>query len=118
MEWKVGDWCIFNLNIVQIKKLDGYSAEVSDGSFNTYGRLVDRFRPLTLRNKRIIEWFDYHYNELQKINGEAGFNYPRISDYFEHLSREAIDNGKDHTKSYDLITEFVHQAREYTPVIQ
>ena len=116
-EWKIGDWCIFDLNIVQITRLEDWD-EVSDGSFCTSGRLKDRFRPLTLRNKRTIEWFDYYYKSLYKINGEAGFNYPRISDHFNWLSREAMDGPEDNKKPYDSAMEFIRQAEDYVSVIQ
>ncbi len=78
--WNVGDWVIYRLDIGQIKELrpDGM-ASFSEGFFETSGKLVDGFRPLTLRNKRIIETIDIIYNRLRSINGEAGFNYPRIS---------------------------------------
>lgn len=116
-EWKVGDWVVFDLSIGQIKRMDDYQ-EFSDGSFNTSGRLADRFRPLTLRNKRTVEYFDYYYNELRKIDGEAGFNYPDISQYFAQLALDAMDGAEDDKAPYDKAQAFVKDARDYKPNIQ
>lgn len=120
MDWKVDDWCIYDLNIGQITKInnDGNGfAQFTDGSFETSGKLLDRFRPLTLRNKRLIEWFDYYYRQLDKIPGEAGFNYPRIHEYFAMLSRNAIDNPGEEDKPMAKVTNFVTAAKDYHAVI-
>ncbi len=121
MNWKVGDWVIFELSIGQIKELrdEPYkgSASFSDGSFETSGMLTDRFRPLTLRNKRTVEWFDTYYNYLREINGEAGFNYPDIFRYFANLALEAIDSDPENKKPYEKAEQFLNEAREYKPVI-
>lgn len=118
MTWKTGDWVIFELSIGQIKRLDeeGFS-EFSDGSFATSGRLEDRFRPLTLRNKRTIEYFDYYYGKLNEINGEAGFNYPDIFRYFAQLSVDAIDGDEKDQRPYERAREFLQGAKEYKPTI-
>lgn len=116
-EWKVGDWVVFNLSIGQVMEVGDWQ-EFSDGSFRTSGRLADRFRPLTLRNKRTIEYFDYYYNELRKINGEGGFNYPDISQYFAQLALDAMDGDDKDKTPYDKVQEFVRDARDYKPVIQ
>jgi|SRR6267154_3872810 len=119
MEWKVGDWAIFNLDIVQIKDIrDSGGASVSEGSFETSGRILERLRPLTLRNKRTIEHFDWYYKQLDKITGERGFNYPRISDHFHELSRKAMDGDEKDTGPFDAARDFVEQAKAYVPVIQ
>lgn len=118
-KWKEGDWAVFDLSVVQIKQIrEGNSCSVSDGSFETSGMLLDRLRPLTLRNKRIVEWFDYYYNELRKIRGEGGFNYPSISQRFYTLALSAIDGDDKDKESYDLAMQFVQDAREYKPIIQ
>jgi hypothetical protein len=80
--------------------------------------LLDRLRPLTLRNKRIIEWFDWHYNELRKLRGEGGFNYPDISRYFSNQALQAIDKADNDKTPFDEAQDFVRQARDYKPVIQ
>ena len=116
--WQVGDWCIFNLRIVQILKLengDDTWDEVSDGSIRSYGKLRDRFRQLTLQNKSIIESFQYYYDELRKFPGSRGFNYPSISKHFEELALRAIDGDRE---AHDAIRVFVNAARQYQPVIQ
>lgn len=117
MDVKVGDWVVFDLRVGQIKSIhDNEFPEFSDGSINTSGRIADRCRPLTLRNKRITEAVDYYYNELRKIDGEGGFNYPDISSYFSQLALDAID-GEDHEKMYERAIEFVRAARDYKPTI-
>lgn len=79
---------------------------------------MDRFRPLTLRNKRIVEWFDAYYNRLHEIDGEAGFNYPRISQYFYSLALSTIDADEEDSKQFfDKADYFISSARNYTPVI-
>ncbi len=116
MNWKQGDWCIFDLNIGQIKELTKDHACFSDGMFSTHGDLKERFRPLTLEGKRIIETLDHYYMDLRKIDGEAGFNYPDIYQYFCGLALNAIDDGEN-KNIYEKASQFVASARDYTPVI-
>jgi hypothetical protein len=117
--WKVGDWAVFDRNIVQIKEIrESGAVDVSDGSFETCGRLLERLRPLTLRNKRTIEWFDHYYRLLNSINGNGGFNFPDISRHFNNLILRAIDGPEDDKAPFDEASDFVRQARDYTPVIQ
>lgn len=118
MDWKAGDWAVFEKEIVQIKEIREYGCSVSDGSFETSGQLLNRLRPLTLRNKRITEWFAWHYRELRKIRGERGFNYPDISRHFAALALRAIDGPKDDKAPFDEAQEFIRQARDYVPQIQ
>lgn len=117
--WKAGDWAVFDRDIVQIKEIrEGNSCSVSEGSFETSGMLLDRLRPLTLRNKRTIEYFDHYYRKLSTINGERGFNYPDISRYFSSLALRAMDGPEDDKAPYEEAQEFYRQARDYAPVIQ
>lgn len=118
MDWKAGDWAVFEKEIVQIKEIREYGCSVSDGSFETSGQLLDRLRPLTLRNKRITEWFAWHYRDLRKIRGERGFNYPDISRHFAALALRAIDGPEDDKAPFDEAQEFIRQARDYVPQIQ
>lgn len=119
LTWKVGDWAVFDRDIVQIKEIrEGGGTSVSEGSFETSGMLLDRLRPLTLRNKRTAEWFDYYYRDLNKINGHAGFNFPDISRYFSNQALRAMDGAEDDKAPFDEVMEFVRQARDYVPVIQ
>ena len=109
--WQVGDWCIFDLHIVQIQKLDGVNGtwdQVDDGTTTTLGRLQDRFRQLTLKNKSIMESFQYYHKQLENIPGNQGFNYPRISTYFEELSRKAIDGEPE--EAFEEARTFLREA--------
>lgn len=116
--WKVGDWAVFDRDIVQIKEIrDCGGCSVSDGSIETSGRLLGRLRPLTLRNKRAVEWFDWHYRELSKIRGERGFNYPDISRLFSQLALDAMDGAESDKTPYEIAQDFIKQARDYIPVI-
>lgn len=119
MDWKIGDWAVFERSVVQIKKLEeGGFATVSDSFFETSGKFADRLRPLTLKNKRIAETFETYYKRLDDINGNAGFNYPDISRYFSQLALSAIDGDEKDQSPYEKAQEFVHDARAYTAVIQ
>lgn len=117
--WVVGDWVVFDLKVGQIKELRvNGSGEFSDGMISTSGHIVERFRPLTLRNKRIVESFDYYYGQLRNIDGEIGFNYPDISSYFAELALDAIDADDDGAAvAFDKATAFLAAAREYKPNI-
>lgn len=117
MKWKVGDWAVFDMEIVQIKQIEPY-IEVSTGIISTSGRLLDRLRPLTLRNKVTAESFDYYYRELKKLRGNGGFNYPEISRLFCDLSLQAMDGAEDDKAPYDEAAAFVRDARDYKPIIQ
>ncbi|MDB5656122.1 MAG: hypothetical protein JWQ94_3735 [Tardiphaga sp.] len=116
--WKIGDWAIFDLEIVQIKEIrDNGNAEVSTGMISTSGDILPRLRELTLRNKVTAESLEYQYRALRGIKGERGFNYPDINRYFCELSLMAIDGDEKDSTFFDKATEFVHLARDYTPVI-
>lgn len=115
-QWEVGDWAVFDLRIVQIKKLNDFCS-VSDGSFETSGNIVDRLRPLTLVNKSITETFDYLYKELRSVRGERGFNYPDINRYFCDLALRQIDEKIEDGSIFNKARDFIRQARDYTPII-
>lgn len=115
--WKVGDWAVFDMEIVQIKQLDPY-VEVTTGVISTSGRLLDRLRPLNLRNKVTAESFEFWYRELSKLRGERGFNYPDISRLFCDLALEAMDGAEDDRKPHEKAQAFVREARDYKPLIQ
>lgn len=117
---KVGDWVTYEMCVGQIKELRGDgNASFTDGHFETSGRLLDRFRPLTMRGKNTVEAFHYYYRSLREIDGESGFNYPDIHNHFSDLALKAIDGDDDAAKVlYDQAQQFVINAREYTPQIQ
>jgi hypothetical protein len=117
LTWKVGDWAVFDLEIVQIKKIKPY-VEVTTGIITSSGNLLDRLRPFTLRNKVTAESFEFYYKELSKLRGECGFNYPDIHCLFCNLALQAMDGPEDNKKPYDKAQTFVREARDYKPVIQ
>jgi len=116
LNWKVGDWAVFDLEIVQIKQVEPF-VEVSDASISTSGNLLDRLRPLTLRNKATVETFKWYYRELRKIRGERGFNYPDINGLFCDLSLDAMDGPEDDKAPFDKAQTFLREAQDYKPVI-
>lgn len=121
MTWKTGDWVVFDLSVGQIKEMrEGGGVSVSDGMFETSGlRLAERFRPLTLRNKRIVETFEVYYGRLKEIAGHGGFNFPDISQHFAQLALDAIDGGEAGEKqAYEKAQTFVGRARDYEATIQ
>ena len=119
MDWKAGDWVTYDLDVGQIKEVrDGGCATVSNGHVEMSGVIADRFRPLTLRNKCIVETFDIYYRRLRNIDGEAGFNYPDIHRYFSHLALMAIDDDTEESKKFhELAQDFAREARDYKAVI-
>jgi hypothetical protein len=116
--WKVGDWAVFDRDIVQIKEMHKNYCVVSEGSFETSGRLLERLRPLTLRNKATIEYFEWWYKQLSSVRGERGFNYPDISRHFSNLCLAAMDGDKEDKTPFDAARQFVTDASEYKTVIQ
>lgn len=118
MKWNLHDWAIFDREIVQITEIrDSDSVTVSDGSFSTSGNLLPRLRKLSLRNKRIIEFFEFYYKDLRRIRGEGGFNYPDISRYFNDLTLSAIDDEANDRIYFDKARNFVKEANDYKPLI-
>jgi hypothetical protein len=120
--WKVGDWCVYEMEVGQITRMEGGITEFSTGMFTSAGvGITENLRPLTLRNKALAEKFAYYYAELSKIDGEGGFNYPRIHEHFARLTRAAIDDvsakGEMAEHAVERAQAFVRGARDYVPVI-
>lgn len=119
LNWKTGDWAVFERDIVQIKDIrESGNCSVSTGMFETSGNLLERLRPLTLRNKSAVEYFDHYYKKLSELRGERGFNYPDISRHFADLALKAIDGDKDDRAPFDAAIDFFQKARDLTPTIQ
>lgn len=123
MTIKDGDWVIYGLKLGQAgpirQETYGTIIEFSDGFIRTSGRdMHEWMRPLTLRNKVIVQSMDGIYDRLRQIDGESGFNYPDICHYFEALALKAIDGGeKDERAAYDKAQKFIDGARDYQRVI-
>lgn len=116
---KDGDWVICDLRIGQISEIEENGmASFRDGFSQLGGRILDRCRPLTLRNKAIVETFDIYYNRLKEIDGNSGFNYPDISRHLSTLALNAIDNPENDKIFYDMGAEFSREASDYKQVIQ
>ena len=119
IQFKAGDWVVFDLKVGQLKEVGTCdSGEFSDGFICCHGRILDRCRELTLRNKATVEAFEIYYQRLREIDGEAGFNWPRIHDHFAQMALKAIDDPEHATNVHDMALEFVKEARNYTLVIQ
>lgn len=123
MTLKKDDWVVYDLKIGQVMDIRdesyGEVTEFSDGFIRTSGvRLQDRMRPLTIRNKVIVQSMDGLYDRLRKSDGESGFNYPDISSYFANLALDAIDGGeKAERAAYDKAQKFIQEAGNYQKVI-
>lgn len=88
MKFKVGDWVVHEYNVVMIKRMqNGKVKEVSDGSMCQSSSDLTVF-PLTLRNRYLVDWFHYKYEEIIK-HGGRGLNYPDIHRYFSSRFNEA-----------------------------
>ena len=89
----------------------------SNGATQISGQLFDRLRPLTLRNKSIVEDFARYYADLRQIDGQSGFNYPDIHAHFSSLALAAIDNPESVHGPYERAREFIQDAKCYKPII-
>lgn len=120
-EFNEGDWVIFDLSIGQIKKIDKKFnppfATFEDGYFNTNGNIYNRFRSLTLQNKRIVESINIYYDRLREIDGSSAFNYPEIFSYFTKQALNIIDDPKNSKLYYDTILNFIEKAKKYEKYI-
>jgi hypothetical protein len=118
MQFRPGDWCIYEMDIVQIKKMEPH-VEYSNGIIAGSGRgLAQFFRPLTLENKVIAETMDHYYEKLRDMDGSAGFNFPDICRYFSDLVLDAIDGGDDACRAaYEKAKNFVRLANDCQKVI-
>lgn len=119
MEFKIGDWVIYDRKINQVRK-SSYSdnLELTDGHICTSCGTWENARPLTIRNKAIADTFEIYYERLRKMDGSGGFNFPDINRYFTNLCIEAMDaNDADTEALFKRANEFTRQARDYTKVI-
>lgn len=117
VEIKEGDWCIYGLDIVQIMKTEPY-VEYSTGIIRGSNASREHVRPLTLQAKVAVESMDQFYNMVREVDGSAGFNFPRIGDYFAGLALDVIDGDEAAAKrAYKRAQAFVHAARDYQKVI-
>lgn len=117
IELKKGDWCIYGLDVVQIMETEPY-LEYSTGIIRGGNASREHMRPLTLQSKVAVESMDHYYDMLREMDGEAGFNYPDISNYFGGLALDVIDGDEAAAKvAYDKAQSFVRDARDYKQVI-
>lgn len=117
MTFNTGDWCIYDLEIVQIMATEPY-VEYSTGFIRGGNATRGNLRPLTLQNKVIIESMDSYYERLRDMDGSVGFNSPDISRYFADLSRTAIDGDKKQSEAaFEKAQAFVRAARDYQKII-
>jgi hypothetical protein len=73
--YSVGDWLFHEFTLKMIKEIrdlggDAYSADLSDGYGCTSGQgILQRTRPLTLRNKQISDEIHYFETQLRVLDG-------------------------------------------------
>jgi hypothetical protein len=84
VNWKLGDWCICEMEIKQITQIDKDTllpTTVSCGYFNTgCSDWTPHLFPLTLRNKTIAAFYRRLYDELHKKC--RNLNFPDLNRYF------------------------------------
>ena len=115
-KFSVGDWALFEHNIVQIKKTkDNRVTSVSDGSIETGGwDLSDCLFPLTIEGKSCADWFHYHYIELHREEGSNKLNWPDLSRKIVDLWADTMLVLGDEEKtraSYDKASEFFREVK-------
>lgn len=117
MTFKENDWCIYGLNIVQIITMEPY-VEYSTGYIRGSNATKENLRPLTLRNKVIVESMDGYYEALRYMDGSGSFNFPDISQYFAEIARNAMDgDDKASDEAFKKAQHFVSAARDLTRII-
>ena len=100
IKWKVGDWCFFEYELVQIKEVekDGRVTCLSDGYFKTGSfDARDRIFPLDLQGEIISEYFESKYKTLKRLQGSQALNFPGIHKWFvqewvRQMSKRNLDN--------------------------
>ena len=84
INWKLGDWCICEMEIKQITEIDKDTLlpiSVCCGNFRTGCRdWTPHLFPLTLRNKNIAMYFRHLYDELHRKC--RNLNFPDLNRYF------------------------------------
>lgn len=113
-KWKLGDWCICDMQIKQIVAIDKEKLEpytVSNGYINSgICFWKERLFPLTLRNKNIAEYFNKLYEELRKYKN---LNLSILRQYFECKSIECMKGTqKDDQKRFSEIEVFQKEVIE------
>lgn len=109
-KWKLGDWCICEMEIKQVTGVDRDTfvpQTLSCGYFRSgCSDWTDYMFPLTLRNKNIASHFKHLYDELHKTN--RNLNFPDLNRYFCSKCVEALSaTTEEETKRLcDEITEF------------
>jgi hypothetical protein len=115
MKWKVGDWCLFEHEVQQIKEMEGERVtSVSDGSFSLSGRdLTDRCWPMSLAGKRAADYFEHESSALHREGGVV--NWPdlarAICERFD-AAMAVIDDEKRLDAVYKSAAEFFKEIRE------
>lgn len=112
MEYKKGDWCFHDYELVQILEVDGGRiTEVSDGSFRKCGNSLD-VQPLSLRNNRLCDYWTYYERELRKAEGRTNLNWPDIHRYFVDTWNQACltETNEGLVAIQDTLKKFVDTA--------
>lgn len=111
-EWKLGDWCICEMEIKQVTGVDRDTLvpqALSCGYFKSgCSDWTDRMFPLTLRNKNIATYFKNLYDELHKTN--RNLNFPDLNRYFCDKCVETL-NAKTEEETRKLCEE-IRQFQE------
>lgn len=111
--YKVGDWCVFEFKICQIKEVNKYGHVhlITDDYFEIGSGTGHKIRPLTIRNKLISDEFEAVSKRIYK-NGNVGLNYPDIHNYLIYLWLEACDTPETE-KGHKRVREIYNQIEEF-----
>jgi len=114
MNWKVGDWCLFEFTLHTIKEMEGNKiTSVSDGNFQTGGcDLSDRVFPLTIRNKRISDTFEYYSGKFHEIH-HVTLNFPDIHNYLVEKWCKAMNSKEDDTVADGEIASIINRVGRF-----
>ena len=113
-----GDWGFFEWRVATIKEVRAGRAgyvSISDGIIETSGSLMDRWRPLTIRNAAVSRYFGGMHDELHR-EGSSSLNYPRFHDHLVDLWLQACDGDDAATNRAGRFVEDVLRTKQVLSV--
>lgn len=114
--WKVGDWCFFEFELCQVKRVFGEGGyECGNGVTACSGILADRMFPLDYKIMQISEHFAWDSQRLHWESEGFNLNWPDIHRWFSAKWAEACRAKNDDEavkRILDEKSEFVRQIRE------
>jgi hypothetical protein len=108
--FKIGDWCFYEAELVQIKRMEGNKiCEVTTGTINTSSSdLSEVCFPLELPIKRISDGVEWYKKEFHRL-GSPGLNHPDINRKVNRLWANTcnhLENDKLFQSSWEEVEKF------------